>query len=89
MKSGIINIAGKWMMNVLIAVDQLFNALTCGDPDETISSRIGKIKEAHGGMIPRYHPVCRIIDWGLEKIDKNHCIEAIEEDEGEEAVITE
>jgi hypothetical protein len=32
----------KWFWNVLIALDQLVNALAFGDPDETISSRAAK-----------------------------------------------
>lgn len=36
------NVSKKYAINVLIAIDQLFNALFYGDPDETISSRLGK-----------------------------------------------
>ena len=32
----------KYVWNILIAIDQFFNALFGGDPDETISSRAGK-----------------------------------------------
>ena len=57
-----------------------------GDPDETISSRLGKIKVANGGKIPLWRQPACFIDWGLEKIDPNHSIDAIEEDEGKNAV---
>lgn len=73
---------GKWGLNILIAIDQLGNAIGGGDPDETISSRIGKIKKANGGKIPWTHPVSKIIDAGLEKIDPGHSIRCIEADEG-------
>ena len=33
---------GQWGFNFWISVDQLVNSLTLGDPDETISSRVGK-----------------------------------------------
>lgn len=78
---------GQYVMNNLIAWDQLWNARTGGSPDETISSRLGKIKRDHNGVIPWSHPVAKVIDAGLDKIDRNHSIDAIEEDEGEEAVI--
>lgn len=32
----------KYLYNILIGIDQLVNALLGGDPDETISSRLGK-----------------------------------------------
>ena len=36
----------KYFLNVLIGVDQLGNTILGGDPDETISSRLGKMKKA-------------------------------------------
>ena len=78
---------GKWLLNILISIDQLGNAIAGGDPDETISSRIGKLKVKHGGKIPWSRPVSRVIDWGLDKIDPNHSIDAIEADEGSHAVL--
>lgn len=32
----------KYLYNILIGIDQLANAILGGDPDETISSRLGK-----------------------------------------------
>lgn len=32
----------KYFYNILIGIDQLVNAILGGDPDETISSRLGK-----------------------------------------------
>ncbi|MBE3122215.1 MAG: hypothetical protein IMZ53_09570 [Thermoplasmata archaeon] len=71
----------RYLLNVAIGFDQLGNTLWGGQPDETISSRIGRIKKANGGKIPWNRPVIRIIDAGLEKIDKGHSIDAIEVDE--------
>lgn len=73
---------GRYVFNNLIALDQTWNTRFGGDPDETISSRLGKIKRANGGKIPWSRPLCKVIDSGLEIIDKNHSIDAIEEDEG-------
>jgi len=78
---------GKWLLNILIGLDQLGNALAGGDPDETISSRLGKLKRRHGGTIPWRRPISRVIDWGLGKIDPGHSTDAIEEDEGDDAVV--
>jgi len=71
----------KYLWNIAFAVDQLINAIFLGDPDETISSRIGKmIRRGTEGWIPRK------LNWLLDKIDKNHCRDAIEEDEGKDDV---
>ena len=78
---------GKYIVNILIGIDQLGNTILGGDPDETISSRLGKLKMKHGGSIPWYRPLSKIVDWGLDKIDPHHSIDAIEEDEGSEALI--
>jgi len=74
---------GAYGLNVLISLDQLLNTICLGDPDETISSRVGKIRERHGGNIPWTSPVAKIIDRTCEIFDKNHTLEAIEYDEGE------
>lgn len=81
------NIINKWVLNILISIDQLGNTIFGGDPDETISSRLGKLKIRHGGKIPWHRPLSKIVDWVLDKIDPQHSIEAIEEDEGEDAIL--
>lgn len=78
---------GKYLLNILISIDQFGNVLAGGDPDETISSRLGKIKRKHSGIIPWRRPLSKIVDWGLNKIDPNHSIDAIEEDEGGDAIL--
>jgi hypothetical protein len=77
---------GNYLMNVLISIDQLGNSVMGGDPDETISSRLGKAEQSHGGKIPWTSPISRLTAEALNKIDKNHCKDAIEKDEGEKAV---
>ena len=73
----------KWLINILLGIDQLANAIFMGDPDKTISSRIGKTKRRHGGKIPVWrYPLRYIVDKFLEAVDKNHSIDAIEDDEG-------
>ena len=81
------------ILNVLLGFDQLLNTIiVClpwpltwpgvGAPDETISSTLGKLKRKHGGKIPWRWFIAKGIDWGLDYIDPNHSIDAIEEDEG-------
>jgi len=74
--------AGAYGVNLLLSIDQLVNTVAGGDPDETISSRVGKIRRAHGGKIPWRRPLARVIDTICEVFDKDHTLEAIEEDEG-------
>jgi hypothetical protein len=33
----------RYLFNILISLDQLLNTLLAGNPDETISSRVGKL----------------------------------------------
>ena len=66
----------RYFWNILISIDQLFNTLFNGDPDETISSRIGKkVRDGKKGW--RYS-LCKVLHW----VDKGHCEKSIEEDEG-------
>jgi hypothetical protein len=75
--------AGKYALNLFIAGDQLIGALVGYDPDETISSHIGKLEHYYDkNGIPRSRPVARLITRVLNRIDPNHCIKAIEPDEG-------
>ena len=78
---------GRWLLNNIISLDQLLNSLCFGDPDETISSRIGRIKRKWGGKIPPFRPVTRAVDYVLEKFDRNHSIDAIEEGEGSDGLL--
>lgn len=68
---------GSYVWNLLIAIDQLGNAITGGSADETISSRLGKAK-----LIGDLNVAQRALDAFLEMIDDNHSIDAIEHDEG-------
>jgi len=64
----------RYVWNLLISVDQLVNTLFGGDPDETISSRLGKQTDH-----------CRLCRWFcriLGKLDPDHCLKSIEPDRG-------
>lgn len=67
-----------WIINMLLGFDQLGNAVVGGHPDETISSRLGRLKLRNGGKIPWKFPVAKLLDCALECIEKNHSIDAIE-----------
>ena len=59
--------------------DVFVNTLLFGKV-ETVSSRIGKIKQQNNGQIPNKYPVAQILDAALEALDENHTIEAIDTD---------
>ena len=60
-------------------------AKTGGDPDHSVSGRIGRKKKGYGGVIPWSRPFIKVLDKILDVIDKNHSIDAIEDDEGQNA----
>lgn len=82
----------KYLYNIAVGIDQLGNIVCAqlfnitliypssihkfGNIDETISSVIGKNKRANTLTM-----VGRLLDKLLDAIDKNHSIDAIEEDE--------
>jgi len=70
----------RYIINVAIGLDVLGSVLTGGTPNETISYRIGRMKLKYGGKIPWRRPLIRFIDWGLNRIDANHSIEAYDND---------
>ena len=69
----------RYVWNILIAIDQFFNAVLGGDPDETISSRAGKRRETQLWA--------RCLCWFLNKLDTKHCKKSIEDDEGKDELI--
>lgn len=69
----------KYIWNILISLDQFLNTLAFGDPDETISSRMGKHLAKHDC------PFCNFMCKMLNLFQKNHCVKSIEPDEGKDA----
>lgn len=69
----------KYFWNILISIDQLANTILGGDPDETISSRVGKLKHKRWWA--------KGISWVLDKIDKDHTDKTQEADEGKDGVV--
>lgn len=79
---GLIN---RYIWNVLVSIDQLANTVLGGDPDMTLSGRMGR--DVRNGRCR----ACRLICWLLNKIDPKHCAnqDIKESDEGSDAVIPE
>jgi hypothetical protein len=68
----------KYIHNILISLDQLVNTLLGGDPDETISSRVGK---NYGDTVME-----KFINWLFENTTENHCVKCEEKDEGKDSI---
>ena len=68
----------KYLWNILISLDQFANTVALGDPDETLSSRMGKQKKTCKFCFY----VCKL----LSLIDKRHCEKSIELDEGKDSL---
>jgi hypothetical protein len=69
----------RYARNLLVAHDQAGNALLGGDPDETISSVLGKRSAT-----------CTICNWLcrlLNRADPGHCNKSIEPDEGTDSLV--
>lgn len=77
---------GQWGFNYWVAVDQTVNALSLGDPDETISSRMGKWSTAEDPGWFR-DAASGTLCFFLDLLDDNHCADSIEHDEGSKAVV--
>lgn len=69
----------KYFWNILISIDQFFNTVFGGDPDETISSRVSKIQYRS--------KAARLFCKFLSLFDKRHCEDHVEPDEGNDNVI--
>lgn len=69
----------SYMLNLLLSLDQLGNTIISGDPDETISSVLGKmiIENKLEGR-----PLATALVFILNILDENHCLDAIEFDRG-------
>lgn len=67
----------RYAINLGVSLNQLFNTILGGDPDEMLSARMGK--DIAAGRCWLCRPIC----WLLDKIDKDHCAKAAKGDESE------
>lgn len=57
----------RYVLNAAVAFDRLLNALLGGDPEMTVSGRMGRaIANGHCRL-------CRPVCWVLGKLDRDHC----------------
>jgi len=77
----------QYFWNILIGLDQWVNTWFGGDPDETISSRLGKWARdgRHDSGIRK--PIWQVANWIVELFEKDHFAKSIEEDEGSNATL--
>lgn len=69
-----------YIWNHLVCLDQWINVWLGGDPDETLSSRMGKRPHESCGIC---HFLCK---W-LNVFEQDHCNKAVERDRGRRTVI--
>lgn len=73
----------KYLKNILISFDQFINTLAGGDPDETISARLGR--NWQGTLAERF------VDWMFKWQNRpgGHCENAHwwEQDEGKDQIL--
>ena len=68
----------RYIWNLAVSLDQLVNTIFGGYPDETISSRLGKLKIQQGGQLTwgDWYGIALPLDWMLDKIDPGHSVES-------------
>lgn len=76
---------GKWGLNILIGFDNFVSSVLLGDPDETISSRLGKAQRDNAPL----KPVADLVDFVVLELfgQAQHCQKSIERDEGKDKLI--
>ena len=62
---------GKYIFNILIALDRLLNAICGGKPDETVTLRLGKDRDR--GCVTSC-VLCKFLDI----FEKDHCTKSVE-----------
>jgi hypothetical protein len=74
------NPVARYLLNLLILLDQAGNTLAGGSPNETISERAAKARNAGRtwGCV-----LCRVLNW----INPGHCDNALTSTIGDDAVI--
>ena len=68
-----------YLWNIATAASQLFNAFLFGEPDETVSSRLGRMKRSYGGKFPSHLWYFDIFDRILNRAENDHLYKSIKE----------
>lgn len=77
----------QYCWNILVSIDQLVNTLCGGDPDETISSRLGKWALRGKNKTGPRQCIYQFVNCIVELFEKDHFKKSIEEDEGSKHII--
>ena len=79
------------MLNILVSIDQMINVVFLfGDPDETISSTLGKSQRGDYGTVIKtvLYPFRIMVDILLYPFDGwNHCEKRMEHYEGKNSIL--
>lgn len=74
--------AKSYILEVLIAFDQLGNALAGGNADQTVSGRVGWHANYGNHILYWLFPQA-VINWGFSPVhEDNHCLDSIEFNRG-------
>lgn len=75
----------SWPNSVMVAVDQLGNAIAGGNPDATVSARVGYFSvHARKPYVWYWKVLEKIIDYAFQPVDgPNHCFDSYRADEDE------
>lgn len=76
----------RYLWNVLIGFDQFVNVIFGGDPDETISSRLGKWARRGKNQRGNKKFIFKLANFVVELFEKDHFAKSVEEDEGKNEV---
>lgn len=74
--------AKRYSLNVLLVASQVASTLLGGDPDESVSSRIGKAQVAKKKWAVNF--AAPFVNCLMQ--EENHCLKAIEPDEGSKQI---
>lgn len=69
----------SYLWNIATAASQLFNAFLLGEPDETVSSRLGRMKRSYGGEFPSHLWYLDRFDRILNRAEDDHLFKSIKE----------
>ena len=78
----------KYGFNIAVSIDQLGNVIMLGDPDETISSRLGRaiLSGRPKWFVPSF---AALVDFIFYKLDnqESHCLNSIEHEKAYDSEI--
>lgn len=73
---------GQYVFNLLLGLDQFINVVLLGDPDESISGRLGR---AHLSGHPKLfvEPLRKLVDYGAKGLagQHDHCVNSVESED--------